>query len=173
MAAAEVELKSPSVPLFQRGILFRGLLTPLEKGKGRFWTEYSGSYAANFWVRILELSFYFADTLRETMVARCAKTSRDAVREPRFRSRDRSFHSERGASLEERRHRSVQSQCRLWCLALGRQLFKRPLKHWSLQAAINQRHIAFAPEGSSLDRCVTLNCVIWGATKYGTFLAAC
>ena len=53
MAAAEVELKSPSVPLFQRGILFRGLLTPLEKGKGRFWTEYSGSYAANFWVRIL------------------------------------------------------------------------------------------------------------------------
>jgi len=35
MAAAEVELKSPSVPLFQRGILFRGLLTPLfGKGEG-------------------------------------------------------------------------------------------------------------------------------------------
>jgi hypothetical protein len=55
MAAAEVELKSPCFPL-SKGILFRGLLTPLwKRGEGRFWTEYSGSYAANFWVRILAL----------------------------------------------------------------------------------------------------------------------
>ena len=54
MAAAEVELKSPCFP-FQRGSLFRGLVTPLWKkgGRGDFWTEYSGSYAANFWVMIL------------------------------------------------------------------------------------------------------------------------
>ena len=36
--------------------------------------------------------------------------------------------------------------------------FKRPLKHWSLQATISHRPIALVPEGSSLDRCVILNC---------------
>ena len=35
MAAAEVELKSPLFPPFQRGILFRELLTPLwKRGEG-------------------------------------------------------------------------------------------------------------------------------------------
>jgi hypothetical protein len=38
--------------------------------------------------------------------------------------------------------------------------FKRPLKHWSLLAAITHRRIAFVPEGSFLDRSVTLNCRI-------------
>jgi hypothetical protein len=36
--------------------------------------------------------------------------------------------------------------------------FKRPLKHWSLQATISHRPIALVPEGWSLDRCVILNC---------------
>jgi hypothetical protein len=31
------------------------------------------------------------------------------------------------------------------------------LGHWSLQATISHRPIVFVPEGSSLDRCVTLN----------------
>jgi hypothetical protein len=57
MVAAEVELKSPLFRPFQRGILFRELLTPLwKRGEGGdFWMEYGGSHAANFWVRILAL----------------------------------------------------------------------------------------------------------------------
>jgi hypothetical protein len=39
----------------------------------------------------------------------------------------------------------------------GWKFFRRPLKHWRLQAAINQRPIVFAPEGLPLDRCITLN----------------
>src|SRR5688572_629038 len=43
---------------FQRGILLRGLLTLLwKRGRGDFWTEYSGRYAANFWVMILVHAF--------------------------------------------------------------------------------------------------------------------
>jgi hypothetical protein len=37
MVTAEVELKSPFVPLFQRGSVLRAILIPLAKeGKGRF-----------------------------------------------------------------------------------------------------------------------------------------
>jgi hypothetical protein len=55
IAAAEVELKSPVSP-FSKGDSFPWATNPsMEKGKGDFWTEYSGSYAANFWVRIIEL----------------------------------------------------------------------------------------------------------------------
>src|SRR5687768_18493003 len=44
---------------FQRGILFRGLLTLSGKGEGKiFERNIAGIYAANFWVRILELRFY-------------------------------------------------------------------------------------------------------------------
>jgi hypothetical protein len=35
--------------------------------------------------------------------------------------------------------------------------FGRPLLHWSLQFAISQRPIVFAPEGLALASCVTLN----------------
>jgi hypothetical protein len=38
--------------------------------------------------------------------------------------------------------------------------FERPLKHWRLQATISHGPIAFVPEGSFLDRYVTLNCGI-------------
>jgi hypothetical protein len=60
--------------------------------------------------------------------------------------------------MEERRHRNELFQCRRWYLALGWQFFKHPLKHWSLQATISHKPVAFVPEGSSLDRLVTLNC---------------
>ena len=58
---AGLRLKSDSNPLFppfQRRISFPWAPNPsLEKGKGDFWTEYSGSYAANFWVMILVHAF--------------------------------------------------------------------------------------------------------------------
>jgi hypothetical protein len=54
-------------------------------------------------------------------------------------------------------------------LALGWQFFLRPLKRWSLQATISHKPIAFVPEGSSLDRCVTLNCGIRGYRQSDVF----
>jgi hypothetical protein len=70
MAAAEVELNPPVSP-FSKGDSLPWAPNPsLEKrGRGDFWTEYSGGYAANFWVRILELSCYFPDSLRERLQA--------------------------------------------------------------------------------------------------------
>jgi hypothetical protein len=49
MAAAEVELKSPSVPFFKGRFSSMGPNPLWKEGRGDFWTEYSGSYAANFW----------------------------------------------------------------------------------------------------------------------------
>ncbi len=52
-------------------------------------------------------------------------------------------------------------KARLWCLALGWQIFRASAKAArSLQATISHRPIAFVPEGSSLDRCVPLKCGI-------------
>jgi hypothetical protein len=69
MAAAEVELKS-CFPLFKGDSLPWAPKPSLDKmGRGDFSTEYSGGYAANFWVRILELSCYFPDSLRERLQA--------------------------------------------------------------------------------------------------------
>jgi hypothetical protein len=45
---AERELKSLSVPLFQRGNFLRGLLTPLWRGRGDFLGGIEGNYVANF-----------------------------------------------------------------------------------------------------------------------------
>jgi hypothetical protein len=45
-------------------------------------------------------------------------------------------------------------------LGFGMTFFWRSLKHWSLQPAISQRPIVFAPEGLPLDPCVSLNCAI-------------
>jgi hypothetical protein len=48
--AAELELKSPSVPLFQRGNFFLGFSPLFEKeGKGRFFGRSGGgNFATNF-----------------------------------------------------------------------------------------------------------------------------
>ena len=64
---------------------------------------------------------------------------------------------DRPASLEKRRHRSEQFNAVYGLGPWLGQFFRRPLNHWSLQAAISQRHIAFAPEGLPSDRCFVLN----------------
>jgi hypothetical protein len=45
----ELELKSPSIPLLQRGKLFSAAFSPLfgKEGKGRFFAERCGNYASN------------------------------------------------------------------------------------------------------------------------------
>jgi len=49
MAAAELELKSPFIPLFQRGIFLLKVLTLFGKeGKGRFAGGRRENYVANF-----------------------------------------------------------------------------------------------------------------------------
>jgi hypothetical protein len=54
MLTAGSELKSPFVPLFQRGNFLRGLQTLFGKeGKGRFFAEEGTNYVANFWVTTL------------------------------------------------------------------------------------------------------------------------
>ncbi len=45
-------------------------------------------------------------------------------------------------------------------LGPGLAISQASAKDWSLQATISHRPIAFVPEGSSLDRCLTLNCGI-------------
>jgi hypothetical protein len=63
MAAAELALKSPSVPLFQRGNFLGMALTPPfdglragfgKEGKGRFSNGMSCDYVADFWDRTLD-----------------------------------------------------------------------------------------------------------------------
>jgi len=50
----EVELQSPSVPLFQGGILSVGVKPLFEKeGKGRFFAKANRNYILNFWDRTL------------------------------------------------------------------------------------------------------------------------
>ena len=64
-------------------------------------------------------------------------------------------------SLEERRHRIKQFQCRLGVLGSRLANFSEiPLQHRRLQTATSRRPIVFALEGFPLDRCVTLNCGI-------------
>ena len=80
--------------------------------------------------------------------------------EPGFRSRDGYVQSDR-----ERAWRSEGTEANNFKAVYGAwpwtgSFFKRPLKNESLQATISHRPIAFVPEGSSLDRCVTLKCGI-------------
>jgi hypothetical protein len=51
----EATLKSPSIPLFSKGeVSLQDSNPSLEKrGRGDFWTEREGNYAANYWVRTL------------------------------------------------------------------------------------------------------------------------
>jgi hypothetical protein len=71
--------------------------------------------------------------------------------------------------VEERRHRSEQFNAVYGAWPWAGSFFLRPLKRWSLQASISHRPIAFVPEGSSLDRFVTLNCGIRGYRQSDVF----
>ena len=60
--------------------------------------------------------------------------------------------------MEERRHRSEQFQSRVWCLPWAGTFFQASAKALELAGHNSHRPIALVPEGSSLDRCVILNC---------------
>ena len=67
--------------------------------------------------------------------------------------------TDQAASPEERSHRSEQFQCCYRVLGPGFVICPgAPLHHRGLRAAQNHWPIAFALEGSPLDRRVTLNC---------------
>ena len=51
-------------------------------------------------------------------------------------------------------------------LGRGLEIFPASAKALALAGRYQPETYCFAPEGSSLDRCVTLNCIIWVATKY-------